>query len=428
MLNTQATTLPSGLTVLSTNLPDMQTVCVGVWIDVGARDEDAAPVYGASHFLEHMMFKGTRTKSARDISVAIESKGGYLNAFTQEENTCYYAHVPASQTWNALDVLADLYCNATFPRDELVKERDVILEEIRMYRDQPPQLVAEWLDALLWVDHPLGRPIIGNEGSVTKMTRDRLMAYRKRHYVPNRTLVSFAGPIDHNDCIRHVADLFPDGDKKKSPRSMELVSKQVKQKKLTLNTKTVEQAHMALGFRIFGRKDPRRYALRLLNIILGENMSSRLFQVVREKHGLAYNIQSHVNLFGDTGVMVVSAGMERSKAIKTLDLVVQELIRLRDKAIPPRHLTEAREYALGHMSLSLEGTISTMVWSAESYLSNNRVVPLTELIDGLRAVTTQDLHTTAEAVFQAPQASLSLLTDKDVPRGASLCTGILKRL
>ena len=408
----QVTTLPNGARVITAPQPDAESVAVGIWVAVGGRHEPAA-VAGASHFIEHMLFKGTRRRSARDISQAIEGRGGYLNAYTQEDCTCYYARIPHERLAEAFDVLVDMYREPKFAPGDIDRERGVIIEELRMGRDQPQQVVQEQLVEGLWHGHPLGRPLVGNERSLKTMTRADLDGFRRRHYQPGATVFAMAGRLDHAAAVALVRDevgRLPAG---RCP-SFRKVARAVPQKHLRLAKRKIEQVHVAIGFRCFGRHDERRFALRLFNIILGENMSSRLFQIVREKHGLAYAVQSSFQLFDETGVLEISAGLDRARAQDALRLIAREVARLRDKPVSRDELRRTRDYLQGQFRLGLEGTSSQMQWIGDTLTNYGQFLSPDDVLAKLMAVTAEDLQQVASCVCDPRRLTLSLVVpEKD---------------
>jgi predicted Zn-dependent peptidase len=426
LMDVQLTTLPGGLRVATARMPQVDSVSIGVWVAVGGRHEPTA-LCGASHFIEHLLFKGTARRSARDISQAVEGRGGDLNAFTQEESTCYYARVAADHAWAALNVLGDMYHRPRFDPADVDKERDVIIEEIMMYRDQPHHQVEEWLGELLWDGHPLGRPLTGRLETLKRLNRTRLVGFKEALYTPRNTVVAFAGRVDHAACVERVRREWGTcrGGRAAGGRR---VDGGVGQNRLRVQTKDIEQAHLAMGFRLFGRNDPRRYALRLLSVVLGENMSSRLFQVVREKHGLAYAIQSGVHLYADTGVLGISAGLDRCRLDKAIDLVVREIVRMKAAPVGARELQRAKDYAVGQLRLGLEGTTNQMIWIGDNYTTFGRFVSPEECIDALRAVTAADLRRLAGEVLRASRVSVALIAPDLGPAAEQRVEAALRRL
>lgn len=412
MIASKLEQLPSGIRVVTAPMPHVESVSMGVWIGVGGRCESASQS-GVSHFLEHILFKGTAKRTAREISQAIEGRGGDINAFTQEESTCYYARVAAPYTWQALDVLTDMILYPRLAPSDIKKERDVIIEEIMMVRDQPHQQVEETLGELMWVNHPLGRPLAGTCESVQGIGRAELLAYKSRHYVPSNIVIAFAGKVEHAACVERVRSAFPEtGGAAQKPFAP--LGRSVKRKPLEVLPKEVEQAHMALGFRTFGRRDPQRFALKLLSVILGENMSSRLFQVVREQYGLAYAIQCGGHLFHDTGAFVVTGGLDRDRLDRALPLIARELRRIKEKPVGRAELERACDYSIGQIQLGLESTTSQMMWVGEHILAYGRVKAPEEGIQSLKKVTAADIQQLANKMLCGRQASLAMvLPDAD---------------
>lgn len=418
--------LENGLRVLTSRMPYVDSATVGLWIGVGSRHEELR-MAGVSHFIEHMLFKGTRNRTAREISAAIEGYGGYLNAFTQEENTCYYARVPAEQWERALNVLVDMFRNSLFDRGEMAKEKDVVTEEILMYRDQPQQLVEEMLAAALWKGHPLGRSVSGEPEAVASLTRRDVLDFMARSYVARNTFLVFAGQVDPDACVRQVRKLtagLAAGPALRYRRATPVAP----QTRYVSAVREIEQTHVALGFRIFGQSDPRRYALRVLNTLVGENMSSRLFQVVREKFGLAYSIQSACHLFRDSGAFVVTAGVEPENTVRALDLMCRELARLKDRPVGAGELRRAKDYVIGQLRLGLEGTSHQMIWLGEAALTPGRILQPEEVISKIQEVDAQSVQSLAALAFQEARASLALVTPKPVNPTGSDPARALQRL
>lgn len=399
--------LPNGIRVATSRMGHLQSVAVGLWVGIGARYETHT-LSGISHFIEHLLFKGTERLSARDISQAIEGRGGFCNAFTQEELTCYYVRTADDHTWQALDILTEMYRHPRFAATDIEKERNVIIEEIMMYRDLPEQVVQEMLSAALWQDHELGRPLIGCPETLRGLTRDHILMFKKKKYVPGNTVFVFAGNVNHTDCVRHIDKLTRGITGTREP-SYPLVTPAVPQARLYLKAKEIEQAQMALGFRIFGRFDKRRYALKLFNVILGENMSSRLFQVVREKHGLAYAIHSGVQLFAETGMLAISAGLDRKRQDKALELIVHEINRLKNEPVSKHELERAKEYVVGHMRLGLESPSGHMMWIGDQALNYGAIKTPEDVIAAIQAVKTDDIQKLASTMFREKTASLAWL-------------------
>ncbi len=425
-LDYQETTLPNKVRVVTARMPQVQSVACGIWVGVGGRYESARQS-GASHFIEHLLFKGTPTRSARAISQAIEGRGGYFNAFTQEESTCYYARISAKHAWRALDILTDMYLHPRFAPTDIDRERGVIIEEIMMYRDQPQQLVQDFLGELLWDRHPVGRPLIGTPENIARMTRDELIEFKARKYVGGNTCIAFAGKVEHEACVQRVQDALAELPGQRAP-SRTAVTAKTGQRGLYVHPKEVEQTHLAMAFRLFGRQDPRRFTLKLLSVILGENMSSRLFQQVRERHGLAYSIHSGMHLFDDTGAFVITAGLEKARTTKAVELIVTELARLRDKPVSAQELKRAKDYAIGQMEIGLENTINQMMWIGENKLAYGSIIQPAEVMSCLQQVTASDIEQLAQDIFTSERVSVALVTPNPAAAQAAAIRDAFKRL
>lgn len=386
----------------------MTSVSVGIWVGVGSRYEPAE-LNGACHFIEHLLFKGTRKRSARQISEAVEGVGGYLNAFTSEEATCFHARACHDRFDELLDVLMDMLLNSTFAPVELAKEREVIKEEIAMYLDQPQHQVQELLNETLWPGQPLGRPITGTHRTLDRLDRRRLVSYLRTKYVAPATVVVAAGKIRHSHVLRAVKRYARRMDNGARPR-YEPVREEQTRPAIRLVTKATEQTQMALAVRAFSRHDEKRYALRLLNTILGENMSSRLFQIIREDRGLAYSIYSSPSFFEDTGDLVVSAGMDTDNLHKTLQLVIKELRRITQASPGSGELKRARDYVIGQIDLGQESTDNQMNWVGEQLLGYGKIFRPEEVKRRLAKVTPGEIRGVASELFRPERLNLAVVS------------------
>ena len=277
-----------------------------------------------------------------------------------------------------------------------------------MYRDQPQHQVEEWLGELMWQDHPLGRSLTGTPQTLRGLSRAEILRFKDRMYGSVNTLIAFAGRVEHDACVANIGEFWRrrrSGTKPVFGR----VNGAVAQGRLRVQSKDIEQTHVALGVRLFGRNDQRRYALKLLSVMLGENMSSRLFQVVREKHGLAYAIQSGLHLFAETGVLDITAGLDRGRTDKALDLIVREMVRMKDKPVGPAELKRAKEYAIGQIRLGLEGTTNQMMWIGDNFLSYGRFITPEVCIARLNEVTAEDVQRLARGIFGERHTSVALV-------------------
>ena len=325
-----------------------------------------------------------------------------------------------------MDVLCDMYANPRLAPADIVKERGVIVEEIMMYRDQPHHRVQEMLTAALWKNHPLGRPITGESETLRAMGRRVIAEYKERRYVAGNTVFALAGKVDHDACRamveRHVGKMAPRGG-----GGWQRVDERVAQDRWSAEARDIEQTHLAIGFRLFGRHDPRRYALRLLNAVLGENMSSRLFQVVRERHGLAYSIQSSCQLFEDSGALVVGAGLDRERTVRAVELIAGEMSRLRENPIGPRELRRAKDYVIGQLKLGLESSSHQMTWAGDNLLSYGEFLPPEDIIAAISAVTAQEVLDLARTAMRPSAVSVAIVAPADVIRSDKQIVRLLTR-
>ena len=397
------TILPNGLRVATAEMPHMTSVCVGLWAGVGGRHEPAR-LNGAAHFLEHLLFKGTRRRSARRISGEVEGLGGYLDAFTAEDHTCYYAKAEASRMEQIGDVLSDLYMHSRLPAEEVERERGVIREEILMYQDQPAQVAEELLAAALWPSHPLGRPLAGTLETVAALRRDELLAFWRAGYHARTTVLAVAGRIEHDQVLARVAPALAEIPAGRLPRCTPWEGGG-RQRRATaplavVDKRDTEQVQIVLGFLAPGRRDERRFAVRLLSTLLGEKMDSRLFQTLRERRGLCYSIQSETATLAETGLLSISIGLDAKHLKNALGLIRRELDRLCNRLVSARELRAARDYLIGQHRLSLESTTSQMMWLGESLLGYGRLMDPTVAENAFYAVTAAGVQAAAQATLK----------------------------
>ena len=404
----QVSRLPNGLTVATAEMAHMASVSLGLWVGVGGRYEPAA-LSGVSHFIEHMLFKGTRRRTAREICQAVEGRGGYLNAFTGEDNTCFYARAHHQHFEVVLDVLMDMFLQSRFDRDEIEKERGVIKEELAMYLDQPHHHVEELLNEILWPDHPLGRSLTGSFQTIDTLTREQMLEYRRRNYIAPAAMVIGAGNVRHAAVVRAVnryARLFLEGSR---PTFLPADAQQTGPR-VRLSTKPTSQTQMILGMRTCSRHDPRRHALRVLNALLGESMSSRLFQTLREDTGLAYSVHSGLSFFDDVGVIEIAVGLDTDKVPRALRLIRCELDRLIETPPGATECRQTRDYLVGQLDLGLEGTENQMMWLAEHLLAYGKPILLNEAKRCVQAVTPAQVRAVARDFFRPERMNLALVS------------------
>lgn len=407
--------LPNGIKVVTLARPQAEGVSVAIHARVGSRNE-TEPLNGASHFIEHMLFKGTPSRTAKAISQAIESQGGSVNAYTDRDNTCYYAKVPYDKADLALDVLADLFYNATFDPKELERERCVIAEEIRMYDDQPDSVALDRLGAQLWSGHPLGRPVQGTLEGVLALPHADLLAYRKAHYAPCRTLFAFAGRVEHEACVKAVARIAGRLRNPKALRDPEPFSRAIPLEPFSLTRRGIQQTQLAFGWRVPGfTAQAEQPALAFLSCLLGETMMSRLFQSIRERRGLCYSVSSGLSLVSDTGALVVSAGCDPAKAYTGAKAILAEMRRLIEKPVGPAELRRTRDYLIGRFRLRMDGT--PIGWAAGRALFGLPLDPAAHL-ESLRAVTSADIQALAQRCLTPDALAMTVVAPEKARHSA----------
>ncbi len=404
------TVLPNGLRILTEAIPAMRSVSFGIWVGVGSRDETPARA-GVSHFLEHLLFKGTKTRSAMDISASIEAVGGETNAFTTKEYTCYYARVLDADAPLAIDVMCDLVVDSVLAPSDVETERGVILEEIAMHDDEPGDEVHDLFAAAMYgEDSPLGRLISGTAETITPMTRKQIESFYRNRYVPSNMVVSAAGNLDHAKVVKLVRDAFADhglsspaGD---TPPA--IAATKFRKPSVIVRDKDTEQAHLVLGCEGFGRTDPRRFALGVLNNSLGGGMSSRLFQEIREKRGLAYSVYSYASQYADSGLFAVYAGCAPGKVEEVLDLVKTELARTAVEGLTEAEVIRGKGMMKGSLVLGLEDTGSRMSRLGKGELLYDDMLSVDDLLARVDAVTVEEVRELAAELLTRP-LSLALV-------------------
>ena len=389
----RVTALPNGVRIASVEMPHMKSVSVGFWVAIGARHE-APEESGIAHFLEHLLFKGTKRRTARQLSEAVEGLGGYLNAFTTEDHTCYYAKAGAQHLPELCDVLGDMYLSSRLAPLEIERERDVIREEILMYRDHPAQHAQELLTQTMWPEHPLGRPLTGTLETIATFQRPQLRAFLNENYNGRTTIATVAGKISHERAVALLEPILgklPRGRRPRFSRARLLNGPA----RVSLITQETEQTHLAMGFHAFGRQDDRRFALKLLSVILGENMSSRLFQKLREQHGYCYNVSTSMVTLEDTGAISISAGLDPQKLKKAVAMILRELESVCHRKPSRDELKKAQDYTIGQTLMGLESTSNQMMWMGESLLGYGKVLNPAEIEDRICDVTAADIQRVA---------------------------------
>jgi predicted Zn-dependent peptidase len=400
------TTLPSGLRIITEQVPGQRSAAIGVWVGVGSRDESPA-LHGCSHFLEHLLFKGTADRSALDISVELDAVGGEFNAFTAKEYTCFHARVLDEDLPLAVDVLGDMITASLLTADDVDAERDVILDEIAMHDDDPDDVAHNLFAAQAWGDSPLGRPIAGTVASIEAMTRDQIRRFYQRHYRPERMVVSVAGNVDHTQVVRLVRAAFSRRDFLAGRAEPVAKRQTARPRKVTTGlaeaTRHFEQVNVVLGVQGLTRSDPRRFALGVLNAALGGGTSSRLFQEVREKRGLAYSVFSFASQHVDAGLVGVSVGCLPTKLQQVLDVVRAELGKIGQDGIDADELARGKGQLKGGLVLGLEDSASRMTRLGKSELVDDELLSIDEVLTRIEGVTLDDVRRLAADLFSQPE-------------------------
>ncbi|MFH1856562.1 MAG: pitrilysin family protein [Candidatus Omnitrophota bacterium] len=405
--NYHISTLSNGLRVLSYPMPSRKSVTLGIWSACGGRYEKMEKA-GISHFIEHMVFKGTKKYSSMELKKAIEGVGGYLNAFTSEEFTCYYSKVAASYLNQAIDVLSDMVIAPTFRESDFKREKSVILEEIKLYFDLPSHHAVEILYKLLWPNQSLGMFLAGTHKTVGDITCADLRKFKELYYTSPNICVIACGDVSHKLVLEQVEKSFKNF-KSGSKNSFPPAVRTQDNAKLKVIEKKLEQTHLAIGFHASGRHSENRFAEGLLNIMLGGNMSSRLFQEVRENKGLAYEIGSHIRRYDDTGALIINAGIHNDKKEQALKVIFTELKKIADKKAAEEELKRAKEFFRGQFMLALEDTAERMIWLGESLITLDKIESEQDIMKKLDAITTADIKEAGKRLFSADGINLSIV-------------------
>lgn len=418
--------LPGGLRVITEAVPAVRSVSFGLWVGVGSRDETESQA-GATHFLEHLLFKGTSRRSALDISSSIDSLGGEINAFTAKEYTCYFARVLDTDLPVAVDVVTDMVTSSLLTRSDVDSERGVICEEIAMHDDDAADAVHELVVGSLFGNAPLGRPILGTVESVQGLRSETIRRYHRRWYSPEHIVVAVAGNVKHGRVVRLVQQAFEragvdlSGDAAPAPARIGGARPRYR-RGVQLVSRPTEQANVVLALPGISRTDPRRFALGVLNAALGGGMSSRLFQEVREKRGLAYSVYSYVSQYSDAGLFGVYAGCLPQKVDDVLDLCRAEMLRVAEQGITAAELERGKGQLRGGLVLGLEDTGSRMTRLGKSELVHGELLSVDEILDRIGAVSVDDVHAVASDLL-AGQPSLAVVGPFDEDRTFAAVAG-----
>ena len=403
----QKTTLDNGLRVITETMPHTRSVSTCIFIGAGSRYE-AETQAGVSHFIEHLLFKGTpKRATARDISVAIEGVGGIINAGTDKELTVYWCKTTQPHFPIALDVLSDILLHSKFDPDDIESERRVIIEEIHMEKDSPSQLVNMLIDELLWPDHPLGRDIAGDKDSVAAISREMMLDYLDQQYLPGNTVVSIAGALKHREMLAAVSQALGGwADRETHPGYKAYRERPFP--RLNIERKDTEQAHLCLGLNGLPLLHPRRFTLDLLNVILGEGMSSRLFTEIRDRLGLAYSIHSYVDHFLDTGAVTIYAGVEPGKLPVAIEAILEQLRQLKEP-VPEDELVKAKELAKGRLLLRMEDSRSVAGWGGGQEVLTGKILTVDQVTSTIDAITTDEIRQLAQELLVESQLRLAVV-------------------
>jgi predicted Zn-dependent peptidase len=418
----ETATLPNGIRIITEVMPHVRSVSMGIWIGSGSRRE-TPPENGISHFIEHMVFKGTSNRSAEEIARSVDSIGGGLDAFTSKELVSFNTKVLDEHVPIAFDVLSDLVLNPLFRDDDIEKEKGVILEELKMEVDNPEYLIHEIFSSNFWKDHPLGKPILGTKDTVTKFHREMLRGYYGRIYSPANILITAAGHLDHEKIVRLAEERF--ATLAPSPALPPQNAPKPHARLVFRNKASLEQVHVYIGMPAYPLSHDARFICYVLNTVLGGGMSSRLFQNIREKQGLAYSVYSELSMYHDAGCLAICAGTSRESAKKVVFSVMEELRQLRQEAVPAEELRRAKDHLKGSFMLGLESTSSRMGNLARQELYFGRFFTLDEMIESIEAVTAEQVQAIAQEFFSPERIALAMLgrldgfkmTREDLSRG-----------
>jgi len=405
--NIKRSILPNGLTILTERMEHVRSVSMGVWVKTGSRNEQPE-TNGISHFVEHMVFKGTKSRSAQRIAREVDSIGGNLDAFTSKETICFNIKVLDEHLAPALDVLADLVLNPVFASEDILRERGVVLEEIKMDEDNPDYLVHEIFVQNFWKDHPLGKPILGTRETVKKFQQSTLVDYYGGRFFGGNMVFSAAGNLDHDEFVAMVSEKFAALQSGQSDWAAG-ASPKPRAKIVMRNKKALEQVQLCIGVPAPPVADENRYTSYILNSILGGGMSSRLFQVVREEHGLAYSIFSELNPYRDAGSLCVYAGTSIDKASRVVDLIITEFGRMKREPITAEELRRAQDQIKGNMVLGLESSSSRMSNLARQEMYFGHFFGTDEILEKIEQVTIESVQEMAASIFQPDAVAVTVL-------------------
>lgn len=409
------TILTNGVRVVTEEIPHVRSVSVGFWIETGSRNEIQS-LNGISHFIEHMVFKGTKRRTVKEIAQSLESVGGYLNAFTSKEHTCFYARALDEHLELTMDVLSDLVFASIFPNDELEKEKSVVLEELKQAEDDPDDIIHDYFEQALFGNHPLGMPVIGTANSVRTFRRRDLIQYRSDWYTANNLVIAAAGYLKHDEVVRLAMKYIkniPTNDKSYSGMKND-TSIERQKSKLQEYYKPIQQAHVCLGTVGYSIKSEKRFPMQVLNTLLGDGMSSRLFQNIREKYGFTYAIYSFNNMMLDIGSVGIYIGTDKNHIQRCIDLVSKELKQLRKQKITKQELEQTKAQLKGNLMLGLENIPNRMIRLGSSELYFGELIPIDTIIKKIDIVAQDEVMAIAEDVFDESHFVTVIFHPRDV--------------
>ncbi len=401
----QKTVLANGVRVITEEIEHVRSISLGLWVGAGSRDEGEG-YEGISHFIEHMFFKGTAKRTARQLAESLEAVGGQLNAFTTKEYTCYYVKVLDEDLDLAIDVLSDMFFSSLFDEKEIEKEKKVVIEEIKMYEDSPDELIHDLFSEYVWNDHPLGRPILGTVDSIRSLSREKILDYLEHHYAPDNFVIAVAGKINNGEILHKISPLFEDF-KRGGRRVLEGTPMGHTIERFI--TKETEQMHLVIGVPGLGQNDEDIYPMHIINNVLGGGLSSRLFQEIREQRGLAYSVYSYHSTYVDTGLFAIYAGTSPSNTKEVVECILAEIGKVKVAGITAQELERTKAQIKGSLYLGLESVSSRMSRLGKTELTYDRVLTPEDVVQKLDKVTLEDVKRVINRLWQRDKISLTMM-------------------
>lgn len=399
------TKLSNGIRIITENIPYVNSISIGLWVESGSRYENKDN-NGVSHFIEHILFKGTKNRTARDIAEQIDSVGGQMNAFTSKECTCFYIKILDNHIDLAIDILQDMLFNSTFDENEIDKEKNVIIEEINMYEDAPEEIVHDLLSNTVFKKHPLSLPILGNKESINNLTKESMVDYFKKYYIPENIVISIVGNIDEENILKTLEKNFGVWKSNKKKLKNKLVSPTIK-RNIIYKDKDTEQLHLCLGLEGLKQSSKNIYSLLVLNNIFGGSMSSRLFQKVREDLGIAYSIYSYPSTYKDTGIFTIYAGLNPKHLIDLSKIIINEIKEIKANIFSEEEIFKSKEQLKGNFILGLENTSSRMSSYGKSELLNSKIETPNEIINSINKVNKNSIREVIDNIFNTDNINIA---------------------